>query len=248
MSDKKPEVSPGGSEILRHEARERDWTAPPAVSGMEEIEQHFTTFFGEPTNVFHEIISDLVHLDVHVIPPSPERDCWTLFTTGMSDLPMTVPEGAEDFRFAELVLMLPREWKLDMLRVTPPPEDLDRWYWPIRWLKQLARLPHEYQTWLGFGHTVPNGDPPQPLSPETKMCGWFLVPPISVPEEGRSVVLADGRTVHFYCLHCLHIEEMNLKLNRGSDALLDAFDQAGIGEILQLERRSAVRQKLFGLF
>jgi hypothetical protein len=78
---KSDEVSPGGSKILRHEARERRWTAPASTEGMEQIDAHFRRFFGEPSTVFHEVMSDLVHLDVHVIRPRPERNWWTLFTT-----------------------------------------------------------------------------------------------------------------------------------------------------------------------
>ena len=30
----------------------------------------------------------------------------------------------------------------------------EKWYWPIRLLKSLARLPIASDTWLGFGHTM----------------------------------------------------------------------------------------------
>jgi hypothetical protein len=247
--DKKEVVSPGGSRILRHEAREREWVAPAEISGMEEIERHMARFFGEPETVFHEIVSDLVHLDVHIIPPGPGRDRWTLFTTGMSDLPMTTPEGAETMRFAELILFLPNDWQVRLLDVMPPPPDLERWWWPVRWLKKLARLPHDYETWLGIGHTIPNGDPPEPFAADTRLCCWLLLPPMNVPEEAHTVKLADGRTVNLYVLHALHPDEVTLKLERGTDALLDAFDRAAVSETLTPDRPSAARRKkLFGLF
>src|SRR5215831_18616558 len=158
------ERNPDGSRILRYEARERKWeAAPPPSQGIEEIEKHVATYFGAPATVFHEIVSDLVHIDVHIIPPHAERDCWTLFTAGMSDRPMSPPEGADDEKWAELMISLPPDWTLDKLSVTPPPADLEKWYWPIRWLKQLARFPHTCETWLGSGHTIPNGDPPEPF-------------------------------------------------------------------------------------
>jgi Suppressor of fused protein (SUFU) len=241
------EVSPGGSNIFRHEAAEREWTAPEHAEA-EEIEEHLARFIGEASWVFHEIVSDLVHLDVHIVEPTAERDWWTLFTTGMSALPMTVPEGCEALRYAELMVMLPADWKVREMKVTPPPPDLEQWYWPIRWLKQLARLPHDYGTWIGFGHTIPNGDPAEPFAPDTKLCGWALIPPITIPDEGRSVELSDGREVHFYCLHAVHHAEMSLKLNKGMDALLDAFEKHDVSEVLDLNRKPATRRKLFGLF
>jgi len=245
---KSSEQSPGGSSIERHQARERPWQPPAESTGMKEIEQHFTRFWGEPETVFHELVSDLVHIDVHLVPPRAERNCWTLFTTGMSDLPMTTPAAAEGLRFAELVLALPADWNLRALKVMPPPADLERWYWPVRWLKQLARLPHDYKTWLGFGHTIPSADPPEPFHADTKLCGWFLLPPITVPESARSVKLADGRVVHLYCLHALHADEMDLKLAKGTNALLGAFDRAHVSEVLDLERPSSIRRKRFGIF
>jgi hypothetical protein len=146
------------------------------------------------------------------------------------------------------VLALPPEWKLEQLSVTPPPPDLEEWYRPVRWLKMLARLPHEYETWLGFGHTVPNGDPPERFVEATRMRGWIVLPLLSVPEEACTLVLADGRLVNFYAVHALYPEEMSLKLNKGTDALLDAFEAADISEVLQPDRCPCVKRKLFGLF
>ena len=72
------------------------------------IEQHVD----EVTMVFRELVPDRVHLDVHHVPPDASRDFHTLITTGMSSKPMTVPEGAEPFQLAELVMCLPANWKL----------------------------------------------------------------------------------------------------------------------------------------
>ena len=87
---------------------------------MEEIEQHLARFLGEPQTVLHEIASDLVHVDVHVIPPRPERERWTLFTTGMSDRPMAAPSGHDELALAELMISLPADWRVDAFDVTPP--------------------------------------------------------------------------------------------------------------------------------
>ncbi len=243
MSNDKLARSPGGSDILRHQPQERDIEAPVETAGTDEIEQHFARVFGEPENVFHELVSDMVHIDVHIIPPRPERNHWTLFTTGMSALPMTVPEHIEDaeqFAFAELMLTLPASWKVG--------NNDDRWFWPLQWLKRMARLPHEYNTWLGALHTIPNGDPPKPFSPETKLCCWMLLPPIGVEEADQRITLKDGRVVNIYCLLPLHIEEVNLKLNKGAEALIEALDAAGVDEVIEIKRPPAVRKKLFGLF
>jgi len=248
MAKDEDETTAGGIPIKRHQARERGWRPPAESTGAEHIERHVARHFGEVASVFHEIVSELVHIDVHVIEPRPERDRWTLFTTGMSDLAMKAPDGAADLAYAELMISLPASWRVDRIAATPPPADVERWYWPVRWLKQLARMPHEYETWLGAGHTIPNGDPAEPFAPDTKLCGWMLLPPLEVPAEALQVALPDGRTVHLLALHALYAEEMALKLAKGTAALLDAMDRAGVSEVLTPDRAPVKRRKRFGLF
>src|SRR5215471_13595300 len=146
-----PETSESGEPIWRHPPREEGWTIPNMEDcSLEQIDKHIETHIGKISTVLHEIASDLVHIDVHQVNPTQERPYYTLITSGMSDLPMTVPESAHDFRYAELMLCLPSDWRLDH-------DDLkqggDLYYWPIRWLKICARFPHEYKTWFGWGHT-----------------------------------------------------------------------------------------------
>lgn len=248
MSDK-AERSPGGSDILRHKEQEKGFE--PAFGDSEKeaaIVAHMERYYGKVESVFHEIISNRVHIDVHVIPPTPERNVYTLFTTGMSDKPMTVPPQAQGMEYAELMITLPPHWKVgEVGTVTPPREEDAEWYWPIGVMKMLARLPHDYSTWLGFGHTIPNGDPPAPFAPGTKLCCMLVVPSIQVPDEGRSVEY-EGKTIHLYALHALHMEELSLKMNKGTDALLDHFDEHKVSEVLDPKRPPVVRKKLFGLF
>lgn len=243
MSDD-PERSPSGSPIYRHKERERSFE--PAVGGgehAEAVERHFEQHVGPIDSVFHEIISDLVHVDVHLIRPAAERDHWVLFTTGMSDREMTMPNDAPFPSRAELVVSLPADWKLDQASF----ED-ERWYWPIRGLKFLARLPHEYRTWLGPGHTIPNGDPPKPFEGCAGFCCFMVLPTMLFPEDQRIVTTPSGDSIALYAVLPLHLPEMSLKLNKGSEALLDELDRADVGEVIDPNRPSAVRKKLFGLF
>ncbi len=239
----KREDSEAGVPILRHQTPGSAWTPPAASDGaqIEAIVEHFSRFVAPPTTVYHEIISSNVHVDVHIIPGDDERPL-TLFTTGMSDRAMAIPAGAEEFAYAELMIRLPADWKLDQL------ED-PRWYWPVRWLKMLARMPHDLSTWLGFGHTIPNGDPATPLADNTELCGMLLLPPISFPREAYSVTAPSGRVINLWALYPVYDDEMKLKLKRGTDALLDAFERAKVSDVVAIDRRSSVaRKKVFGLF
>ena len=76
------------------------------------IEDHIEMYFGEIKNVFHELLSPDIHVDISVIAPSPEKNFWTLITTGMGAHKMNVPQGAEQLSRAELVVTLPPEWDL----------------------------------------------------------------------------------------------------------------------------------------
>ena len=188
------ETHPSGSPILRHEARQRAFEPAIGDSGaLEQIDAHIEKHLGPIAMVFHEIISDLVHVDIHQIAPTDERPYWTLVTSGMSDRPMTVPEGADVPRFAELILSLPTDWP--MKQETWKDE---RWYWPIPWLKVLARLPHEYKTWLGWGHTVPNGDPAEPFADGTEFIGVVLLSPILVPETFHRLAIDEEKSIQFF--------------------------------------------------
>lgn len=52
---------------------------------------------------------------------------------------------------AELLLCLPLEWNVK--------SDDEKWCWPARLLKSLARFMGRGGTWLGLGHTVFCGRP-----------------------------------------------------------------------------------------
>jgi hypothetical protein len=247
MADDEEVRSAGGSTIHRYKDRERPFQAPSGEdSSIEQIEQHLARFGVKAENVLHEIVSDLVHIDVHVCEPTAERNFYTLFTTGMSDQPMTVPEGAEHLRHAELMLCLPPGWSLRGPggSVDPRPEA----YWPIRLLKGLARFPHEYRSWLGVGHTLPNGDPPAPYAPDTELCCALLAAPQTLPEEAQQLEVRADKLVNLYAVFPIHKAEMDLKLAKGADALYALLDGKQVSELLDPGRAPVTRKRLFGIF
>ena len=241
---KQEERSAGGQPILRHEAVDRPFQAAthgePGI--REAIEAHLEEHLGPSESVFHEIVSDLVHIDVYIWTPTDDRPMYTFVTVGMSDLPMTVPADARRAGAApraELMICLPPTWPVRIDDLSVAPWDDEDAYFPIRWLKQLARLPHEYKTWLGFGHTIPNGDPPEPLATTTSLCGWVLLPPVTVPEPMRRLELADG-PLDFFAIVALHGDEMDHKLAHGVESLFDGFDREGVTELLDVTRPSSL--------
>ncbi|MFF2888014.1 suppressor of fused domain protein [Paenibacillus sp. NPDC057967] len=238
------EYSASGHPIHRH--KEREDSFQPAYGDEETIEKvtaHVEKHIGEVDFVFHEILSDKVHIDVLRVPPTKGRNYYTLVTCGMSALPMTVPQGAEQFRFAELLLCLPSDWPL-----TEEAMQDDKNYWPIRWLKTLARLPHDYNSWLYAGHTIPNGDPAEPFAPNTKLSGMLLsLPTIAEDPNGFfTLQMSEEKEVHFFSLLPIYKEEMDFKLKHGAEELFQKLDEARINEFLQVQRKNVCKKSWFG--
>jgi hypothetical protein len=237
------ERSPGGSRIFRHTQPRPAEQVGSENPVLDVVEGHVERHLGPIDSVFHELMSEDIHLDVLRVAPTEERPFHTLVTCGMSAKPMTVPEGGELLRFAELVIGLPRDWPLADEAFSD-----ERNYWPVRLLKDLARLPHTYDTWLGFGHTVPNDDPPEPYTPGTELCCALIDPVLFGPDGFETLERPEG-PIHFYGVFAIHRDEMEFKLANDADALGERFDRAGVSEVLEPDRPSALgRRKRFGLF
>ena len=199
---------------------------------MSAIEQHIKNTFGEFENVFHELVSPDIHVDICVVPPSEERDYYTLVTMGMGAHRMNVPEELAEYKLerAELAIALPGNWKLKR-------EDLknERWYWPIRLLKTLARLPIASDTWLGFGHTMDNEED---FAKGTKLCAAILTGPQDTEDGSEVCILPSGEEVNFYQVIPLYREELEYKMEHDADALLDKMN--GISFVVEPDRQDAI--------
>lgn len=242
MSKDENVVSISGAKIFRYTDGEKEWEAPQGEECIEEISDHIERHIGNIHLVYHEIISDTVHIDVHHVAPTRERPYHTLITSGMSDLPMNVPAEAGSTKYMELMVTLPEDWE-----ITKDSFQDEKWYWPVRELKFLARFPHKFDTWLGWGHTMPNGDPAEPFAENTLLNGVIILPSINVPAQFYKLKINDNKTIEFYSFLPLYKEEMDLKLQKGSDELLERFEKYGISDIVDIKRRN-VAKKRFGIF
>jgi hypothetical protein len=204
------------------------------------VDAHVTGRFGAPVTVFHEAVSPYVHVDVHVVEPFPDRPVVTLVTSGMSEAPMRSSTGD---RFAELMMVLPPTWP----RIGSPAFEQAGAAWPYTLLQDLARLPHAFETLLWSGHTVPNGEPPEPYASDTKLCGALIAPPV-IPDDELETLTVGNREITFFAVWPLHADEMRLKLDKGVAALYDLLDEAEVTEIVDADRPSVVpkRRRLFG--
>lgn len=214
--------------------------AEPAALPHDSIAEHIAAHLGTPAMFFHETEAGAVQVDIHVIPPGPSFPFVRLVTSGMSKLAMNAPDGAPPF--AELMMALPATWQLDEASVKEA-----RWYWPIALLRHLAHYPSRETTWIGLGHTVPNGFPAKPYTDGVKFCGAVVLPPMSAPEPFHSLTV-DGKDVYFHCVVPLFKEELDLARRRGFAALIDKFNDKNVTDIVDPARPNTAKKKFLGLF
>ena len=199
---------------------------------MEAVEGHIRQYFGKFENVFHEIVSPDIHVDICMVPPTEERDYYTLVTMGMGAHRMNVPKELAEYKLerAELAIALSADWKLDQESMKD-----EKWYWPIRLLKSLARLPIASDTWLGFGHTMDNQED---FAENTKLCAAILTGPQGTQDGSEVCPLPGGEEVNFYQVIPLYEDELDYKLEHDADALLNKM--RGISFVVNPTRQNAI--------
>ena len=199
---------------------------------MEAVEGHIQQYFGKFENVFHEIVSPDIHVDICMVPPTEERDYYTLVTMGMGAHRMNVPKELAEYKLerAELAIALPADWKLDQESMKD-----EKWYWPIRLLKSLARLPIASDTWLGFGHTMDNQED---FAENTKLCAAILTGPQGTQDGSEVCPLPGGEEINFYQVIPLYADELDYKLEHDADALLNKM--RGISFVVNPTRQNAI--------
>jgi len=226
------ERSPGGSTILRYFSNM--WAAPQTAD-PDELSQQFATqrddvykeLFGEVKATLPEERPLRPRIEVRTYVRSGSRGAvYALVTSGMSDLAMRIPRnvGKDAPRRVELVFYCA--------------EPRREYQETLRW---VARFPHDQKTWLSFGHTVPNGDPPAPFWGSGILDTLLFMPTVVQRDATLSEKLVlGGDPVHFLWVVPLSTAECNLKLQNGFSAILDLFDKNKHPHVFDATRRSYV--------
>ena len=225
-------------EIDHSDAKQKPFELPDhPAKYLEAIDKHLEEHFGDKyNNVFDEIKSHLVHIDVHIIEPTHDRPFYLLVTSGMSDRPMTVPEWCKEYQLAELCIMLPPDWDLNYETF----KNDQRKFWPVSLITKLARMPHEYDTYLVAPHTVSNNPSDPPLAEDVGFSAVMLIPPYDLPTTFAQLHLDDGNTIHFWLILPLYSEEMAFKNENGVDAFLDLFYEKNDTSVVDVNRLPCV--------
>jgi hypothetical protein len=203
---------------------------------LQQIRSHVERHIGRIDRVFAgdpvQGAADVVH-----VRPVNSRPYHTLVTAGMSSVAMPVPPEVTAPHRLELMITLPEGWN---------PSD-ESSLWPIRLLQLLSRQPGERGSWLGWGHTVRNGDPPQPLAPNSELCGVIIAPSLLVPVAFYELDI-QGERVAFYSAIPLYREELELHAREGMAALLERLLHKDINDVVYLKRKNVAKKKRFGFF
>jgi hypothetical protein len=171
----------------------------------------YQEYFGNQYDVYHEVIPYEPHIDILTFPPGHQnRNYFTMVTSGMSDLNMQVPEDCPDDPVrVELIFYCSvsnAEYK--------------------ETLRTIAHFPHDYKTWIGPGHTIPNGDPPQPVWESLHLEYFLFLPALVNPEYklGEKLIIQEI-PVHFLWLVPISSSECEFLWKNGLRALLDVFKE-----------------------
>jgi tetratricopeptide (TPR) repeat protein len=218
------------------EARRKQGQYKPLMYTGEEfrrLEEHIEKYFGKYKNIYHEVVSPDIHVDIAVIEPCPKHNYYILVTIGMGVRPMNVPEKLKNsgLERAEAMICLPPDWQFDDL-------ENENWYWPLRWLKIIARLPIEENIWLGWGHTIPNG---RPFADNTELSTIMLLNPGAFNRKSFECKLPDGSIVNFYQMIPLYEEEVQFKIKNSAEILLDFLDSDSL-EYVRIDRENLCKE------
>ena len=186
-----------------------------------ELERHIEKYAGPIEFRFENLL---------VVRATENRASHLVVTTDLSDNPM--PKAKPEWHFAELCALLPPDWSLNSLEWQ---NNIDIG-WPMRELQRLTRYGRETGTWLGFGHSVPNGNPPAPFAPSTLQCASFLIPPLELPERFARLRLDDGEILNFWAIVPIYATELAVKVNQKAPTLIEKLTNKGISDVIDPTR------------
>ncbi len=179
----------------------------------EKILEHIEKTIGEIKRVIPDDPSDDIRVDINIVYPTEKRNYYTLITHGVGAKSMNIPQKYRELNIdrAELMLTLPPDWNMDSRE--------ERWFWPILFLRNLARASFKEDTWLAPGHTIYIEN----IIKNSKLSGFILSTPILYGIESTICRISNGKDLNFYSLIPAYHEEMNYTAKYKLDGLLKLF-------------------------
>jgi hypothetical protein len=194
------------------------------------ISDHIERFVGPVDHVEHDFDPRLP-IHIHHVQPAKSRPYHALVTEGMSYSPLKVRRGDEEFRFQELMILMPRSWRRSDKKTT----------WPLFWLRHLAQYAHREKTYYAYGHSFGNGPNCDPLAPGVEMCGWLFLPPIELEEKAKVLPIDEKHQGRLIALVPVYRDEYrHIVDENGLNDVLDGFERDGVSELYNPKRKSVL--------
>jgi len=208
---------------------------------IECVENHLAEYFDEDEmTVFHEIFSPGLRMDVYYIKPKSAKFN-LLVTSGMSGYAMKVPEAVKqrkDLLYAELMIIIPKDVEFSPVH-TGEGGDKNAWY--ISMLKQTARFPHLYETFLTIGHTLQATEDLKPYSDETDFVACMVLPSVTFDEDFTKVMCGENK-INIYSLFPLYQNELEFKVRHGYNAFVGLLQKGNPEEKINNKRENLIRK------
>lgn len=196
------------------------------------INDHLKKFFpSSDIFVFDELVSPDFHLDTYLIKPGEDRGFYTLMTAGVSGNPMQVPDPRIPAHL-ELFILLPETWKFQDGQWRN-----QEYFWPIELIKSLGRFPHANNTFLGYGHTIPESK--NSFLFAKGFVATILLKSSLVNEEFQRIDYDSG-CIDLLMPIPLYKSEYDFKKECGIEWLLEKMIVNGYPDIIDLDRKAMV--------
>lgn len=210
--------------------------SPKYVYSREEIiafEEFISKEFGSIDEIFQEIVSPDIKLDILVSNPTEARPYYVLVTCGAGAYRMDIPSryAGLELEYAEYIICLPSYWNINT--------NEEHFFWPIRMLKDVARIPVSDNTWLAYGHDIDLCEEGEALG---DTCFNSCVLLHLFDEEGHEPVFhfSDGRKLNLLLIYPTFPEELELFTEEGLTSFLEVINESWKFPIVNILRTSAV--------
>ena len=224
-----------GTEYIWYEDKDSGYASLPE-GHMKKIVDHVTKYLGKHKEVIHETDSKYVHMDVIPVILQDKYPYNILVTMGMSAKPMNVHPESDASRYAELVIILPKNWKLNSKYWHDK-----KYFWPISAIRHLGVFPHANNTFFGYGHTIGNGDPAEAYAENTEFCYMFFDKPRMFPKEFSHLKIDDKKQIDFLCLIPIYEDELELKRTFEANSLVEIFKLENISQVVDIKRKNVCK-------
>ena len=178
-------------------------------------------------------------IDVLVVPPENERRFAYVTTFGCAFQPLP----AECYERDGLEKRV--EFALAAQQPGSEHSNLKALNLAANTVRQFAKMVHVSGVTVEAGETVAFSSDPKPVYDGASFCAFAFLPP-RLPDPGFELLrVAETQTakpVRYIAPVPIHLDELQYGIDKGARALLDLLMEAGVTEMIDLDRPSAVRR------